>query len=377
MLTFGVSLSTAGAAPKAGDPRGANRTYEAPSSSADPAAPVVSLTFDDGPHPEFTPRILDILKQYGVQATFFELGMNAQRYPDLTRRVVAEGHIIGNHTWDHPRLTRLSDERFNEEIDHTTQLLESITGREVVCTRPPYGDSNPALVAKLAQHGQVSVVWSADSRDFEKPGVDAIVQHALSDLRPGSIILMHDAGGNRDQTIAALPRIIEGIRARGFQIAPVCDRRDHKPYGRLEAVTADAPEHLQASGWTVDPDTHDPIDVHLYVDGAYAAQVGAGAARPDVGASTGLGDGHGYSFAIGATPGEHKVCAFGINTGLGDTNVELGCATVTVAEQPWYDQLGRLLQLLSGGERWEAAPPLHANDALQGLYTAFIPAADG
>jgi peptidoglycan/xylan/chitin deacetylase (PgdA/CDA1 family) len=335
---------------------------------------VVALTFDDGPHPQFTPRILDILQRYGVRATFFELGMNAERYPDLTRRIVAEGHIVGNHTWDHKHLTKLTDEQFDAEIDRTTQVLEQISGHEVVCTRPPYGDADARIVQKLADHGQASVVWSTDSRDFEKPGADAIVHNALAGLRPGAIILMHDAGGNRDETIAALPRIIEGIRAKGYRIEPVCDRRDHRPTGSVERVGSDAPERLQASGWTVDPDTNEPTEVHLYVDGTFAAKAVADRARPDVGAARGAGDAHGFAFDIPAQPGSHHVCVFAINAGLGDTNMEIGCKDIAVAEIPWLDRFGRELHLLPDDGRWEdlpAAPPV--SQALRGLYDSLLP----
>jgi peptidoglycan/xylan/chitin deacetylase (PgdA/CDA1 family) len=351
-----------------------NRIYEAPGTDKDPNAPVVALTFDDGPHPEFTPRILDILKQYGVRATFFELGMNAERYPDVTRRIVAEGHVIGNHTWDHKHLPKLDDEQFAYEIDHTTQVLEQVSGQEIVCTRPPYGDADARIVQKLADRGQASVVWSQDSRDFEKPGADAIVRNALSGLRPGAIILMHDAGGNRDETIAALPRIIEGIRQRGFRIEPVCDARSHKPYGNVERIASDEPERIVARGWTVDPDTTGPTDVHLYVDGAFAAKATAAGPRPDVGRSTGQGDAHGFAFDLPARPGAHRVCLYAINADLGHTNVEIGCRDVKVAEAPWLDRFGRELHLLPDRGRWEDLPtPPAASQALRGLYDTLLP----
>jgi peptidoglycan/xylan/chitin deacetylase (PgdA/CDA1 family) len=155
---------------------------------------VVALTFDDGPHPVFTPQILDILTAKDVKATFFLVGREAERHPDLVRRIVAEGHIIGNHTWNHAHLQGLSEERFSFEIDHTTEVLEAISGQDVVCTRPPYGDAKPDTVERLAAHGQASVVWSADSRDFDKPGPGPIVDHSLEGLRPGSIVLLHDGG---------------------------------------------------------------------------------------------------------------------------------------------------------------------------------------
>lgn len=370
-LSLLASSTVATAAPGSNDPRGANRVYEAPGTARDPAAPVIALTFDDGPNPTYTPQILDILKANGIQATFFMVGRDAEKHPDLVRRVVAEGHVIGNHTWDHAHLSRLSDEQFNAQIDRTTQVLQSISGQEVVCTRPPYGDANPATVAKLAQHGQASVVWSADSRDFEKPGAGAIAQHALAGLTPGGIILVHDGGGDRTQTIAALQPIIDGIRAQGYAFATACDRRSHKPTGAFDGVRSTEPETFTASGWARDPDTTDPTRVQVYIDGTMVQEIVADGARPDLAAPP--DDRHGFSVSGPAAPGDHQVCVKVLNAGLGDTTVELGCQPVTVLPTPWYDQLGRLLTLLDQEERWDAPPPLAAGDALETLVDTLLP----
>jgi peptidoglycan/xylan/chitin deacetylase (PgdA/CDA1 family) len=221
VLAVLLPAAAAVAAPR-GDVRGVDLVEETPQPPAGPGEMVVALTFDDGPHPRYTPPILDVLARYGVQGTFFELGREAERHPDLVQRVVAEGHALGNHTWDHPDLRRLDDQQFAHQIDHTSDVLQSISGLRPVCVRPPAGKSDAGVTSRLAARGLTSVVWTADSRDFEKPGVDAIVHHALDGLRPGSIILLHDGGGNRDQTIAALPTIIERIQAAGYRIAPIC-----------------------------------------------------------------------------------------------------------------------------------------------------------
>jgi peptidoglycan/xylan/chitin deacetylase (PgdA/CDA1 family) len=351
-------------APAANDPRGVNRIYEAPDFAGDPNAPVVALTFDDGPHPKFTPQILDILKAKGVQATFFMLGREAERHPDLVRRVVAEGHIIGNHTWAHPHLQGLAEDRFTAEIDRTTEVLESISGHDVVCTRPPYGDAQPDTVARLAAHGQASVVWSADSRDFEKPGADAIIGHSLAGLGPGSIILLHDGGGIRDQTIAALPHLIDQIRQRGFSFAPVCDGRPHRPEGHIDTLAGDTPESIHVAGWARDPDSDDPAPVRITLDGAVVFDGPADKARGD-----GL---RGFDVRIPATPGAHQVCVVAVNVGLGSDR-ELGCATADAVEAPWFDRLGRYLGLLDSTERWEDAPAALSSEPLSDLVEILVP----
>lgn len=364
-----LSVALAAPAPAANDPRGINRTYEAPGTTQDPNAPVVALTFDDGPS-QYTPAILDILKQNGVQATFFEIGRQVEARADVVRRIVAEGHVLGNHTWDHAHLTKVDDARFNDEVDHTTQVLEQVSGQEIVCTRPPYGDANADTLAKLAAHGQTSVVWSADSRDFEKPGVAAIVHNALSGLRPGAIILMHDGGGNRTETIQALPQIIQGIRAKGYGFVTACDKRVHKPSGHLDAVASNQPETLTAAGWASDPDTSDPIKVQVSLDGQLVSEVLAD------GAHSGSANGHGFSVDVPIATGEHELCVKALNAALGHTDVDLGCAKATPLPAPWYDRLGRALGLLGKSERWELpAPPLPApaDQALQGLIDTLLP----
>jgi peptidoglycan/xylan/chitin deacetylase (PgdA/CDA1 family) len=338
---------------------------EAPGFSLDPAAPVVALTFDDGPHPTYTPQILDILRAKGVRATFFQIGRQAEAHPDLVRRIVAEGHIIANHTWDHAHLRGASDERFAFEVDHTTQVLQSISGQDVVCTRPPYGDADPFTVARLAAHGQASVVWSADSNDYEKPGVPAIVSNALSGLRPGGVILFHDGGGTREQTIAALPQIIDQIRARGYQIAPVCDGRSHRPEGHLEVAASDEPELVHLAGWAADPDTDTPLTVRILIDGAQVAELAADRPRDDAR--------RGFDTTIPAAPGDRRVCVVAVNAGLGSADTELGCATVSVAEIRWYDRLGRALGLLDGSERFDVPAPLPSDEALGAMVGVLFP----
>ena len=206
----------------AADERGVNHVYETPSSPYRSSDPVVAITFDDGPNATYTPQVLDILGRYGAQATFFELGQEVAARPQLSQRIVSEGHAVAGHTWSHVDLTRLPSSQWPHQIGDTTAAIESATRQKVVCTRPPNGASNAGVVDRLRQYGQASVVWTADTHDFQRPGVSTIVNRALSGLHNGSIILMHDGGGDRSQTVAALPSIIEGIRARGYRLVPIC-----------------------------------------------------------------------------------------------------------------------------------------------------------
>ncbi|MBB4840219.1 cellulose synthase/poly-beta-1,6-N-acetylglucosamine synthase-like glycosyltransferase/spore germination protein YaaH/peptidoglycan/xylan/chitin deacetylase (PgdA/CDA1 family) [Sphingomonas kyeonggiensis] len=194
----------------------------------------VALTFDDGPDPDWTPKILDILKAKQVTGTFFMIGENAMAEPFLVRRVVDEGNEIGSHTFTHPNLALASARGTRIELNATQRLLEAYTGRSVRLFRAPYfGDAEPttadelipALTAQRA--GYTNVGLHVDPNDWQRPGTDEIVNTVLREVEAGNyeqsgqIILLHDGGGDRSQTIAALPRIIDALRAKGYQFVPV------------------------------------------------------------------------------------------------------------------------------------------------------------
>ena len=188
----------------------------------------VAITFDDGPDPEWTPQVLDILKAANVKAAFFLVGFNAEQYPGLVRRIVAEGHEIGNHTYYHPNLALCWPEHIRLELNATQLLLETITGRTTTLFRPPYAaDTSPSKVSeltplKIAQDlGYLVVLESIDPQDWAKPGADIILQRVKQQRPDGNIILLHDAGGDRGQTIEALPRILDYLQTRGDTIVPL------------------------------------------------------------------------------------------------------------------------------------------------------------
>lgn len=184
----------------------------------------VALTFDDGPDPIWTPQILDILDRYGVKATFFATGEQVTKYPDLARAIVDRGNSIGNHTWAHARLTATTHQGVLDQLTSTSTVIRQATGYIVSCARPPYGAGNPEVLNTIAGLGMRPAYWSVDTSDYRRPGVASIISRALS-VAPDGVVLMHDGGGDRSQTVAALPAIIEGLQARGLGITRVCDSR--------------------------------------------------------------------------------------------------------------------------------------------------------
>lgn len=189
----------------------------------------VAITFDDGPDPKWTPRILEILKQYNVKATFFVLGVKVEDNPRLLRRILEEGHEIGIHSYTHPDMYVASEERIMLELNASQRLIETITGRSTILFRPPYSDCMPHTPAelkpfKIAQDmGYLTVAYTIDTEDWAKPGVDNILNRVRQQRSEGNIVLMHDAGGNREQTIEALPLVIEYLRKRGDNIVPLSE----------------------------------------------------------------------------------------------------------------------------------------------------------
>ncbi|BCB85348.1 hypothetical protein Psuf_026610 [Phytohabitans suffuscus] len=188
----------------------------------------VALTFDDGPDPWWTPRVQRVLDRYGVDATFFVVGSQVARHPELVRRLVAGGHEIGVHTFTHPRLSTLASWRRHAEYSQTQLAIARAAGVRTSLLRFPYSsqpdaidDSEWDLIREAGHLGYLVVVNDRDSRDWARPGVDAIVHDATPPGDSGAIVLMHDAGGNRAQTVAALDRLIPRLLARGYRFTTV------------------------------------------------------------------------------------------------------------------------------------------------------------
>jgi len=182
----------------------------------------VALTFDDGPGPD-TPAVLAELKKAGVPATFFVIGRNVKANPEVLRQVVADGHEVGIHTWNHPDMTTLKPAQQKAEIENTAGEVLAVAGTAGRLFRAPYGAVDPSVLKRAEDSKLLSVLWDVDTQDWTGPSPDQIVQAAVSGAQPGSIILMHDGPGNRASTVAAVPRLIKELRAKGFSFATVGD----------------------------------------------------------------------------------------------------------------------------------------------------------
>ncbi len=184
---------------------------------------LVALTFDDGPAEKYTDAYLDILDQYNIHATFFCLGQNVETYPDLAKKICDRGSEVMSHTYQHQQLTALDASALQQEFSSTFSNIESTTGVKTTGFRPPYGAFSEKAWLNSGGLASVSVLWNQDSLDWKRPGADAIVENCLKNVTSGSIILMHDGGGNRDQDVEALPRIIESLQSQGYEFVTVSD----------------------------------------------------------------------------------------------------------------------------------------------------------
>ncbi|WP_328997514.1 polysaccharide deacetylase family protein [Kribbella sp. NBC_00709] len=168
---------------------------------------VLYLTFDDGPQHEWTPKVLEVLRKHHAQATFFVIGIQVAQFPELVTAERAAGHHVGNHTYDHKTLTRLPEAKMRQEVAQ---------GIKSKCLRPPEGATNAQVHAIAAAYHQREVLWDVDTEDWEKPGTAHIEHAIMSGARPGAIILMHDGGGNRSETVAALDSALTKLTRLGY-----------------------------------------------------------------------------------------------------------------------------------------------------------------
>jgi peptidoglycan/xylan/chitin deacetylase (PgdA/CDA1 family) len=180
----------------------------------------IALTFDDGPGP-YTIELLKVLERYHVKATFFAIGEMLRYFSQATVRELKDGDVVGDHTETHPPLATLSAHDQYEELFEQLARIELVGGPRPVLFRPPYGSFNATTMRELAKLHLLMVLWSVDTGDYLMPGVAVIVERALAGAHPGAIILMHDGGGNRSQTIAALPEIITRLRSEGYDLVTI------------------------------------------------------------------------------------------------------------------------------------------------------------
>jgi len=185
---------------------------------------VVALTFDDGPRPPFTDAILDVLRDQGIVATFFLVGENVERHPELARRIVREGHAVGNHGWAHRALDKLSAEEAHYEISRGARAIRQATGVQPGIFRPPFGalDSRirgPEGIA--ADHGQTLVMWSVETRDWATRSPRAVAVGTLREVEPGAVVLLHDGGGDREHVVTATRWMVGHLARQGYHFVTV------------------------------------------------------------------------------------------------------------------------------------------------------------
>jgi peptidoglycan-N-acetylglucosamine deacetylase len=191
---------------------------------------VIALTFDDGPDPRYTPQIAAILKEYDAKATFFVVGQRVKAHPKIVRQLMDQQHELANHTYTHPDLRRISPTKLREEVQATQEEIYKHTGLRPLLFRPPGGVYNEALVKVAKDAGFLVIMWSwhQDTRDWSDPGVKKITNKVLKNARNGDIVLFHDYGGNRKQTVEALKIIMPELKKRGYQFVTVSELMKHR-----------------------------------------------------------------------------------------------------------------------------------------------------
>jgi len=181
--------------------------------------PYIALTFDDGPNQKLTPRLLDLLAEHHIHVTFFVLGENAEQHPEILQRAAREGHEIGNHSWSHPNLVKLSEENVRSQIKRTEELITNITGSRPAVFRPPYGSLTTHQKHFIHDElGYEIILWDVDPLDWKEPGPSVVSNRILKETRPGSIVLSHDIHA---QTIQAMPATLTELEAKGFKFVTV------------------------------------------------------------------------------------------------------------------------------------------------------------
>ncbi|WP_443029327.1 polysaccharide deacetylase family protein [Sporofaciens musculi] len=190
-------------------------TIEHKTSSMEGEAPRIAITFDDGPSAHCTGRLLDGLKERGIKGTFFLIGKNAEENPELVKRLYEEGHLIGNHTYSHVEITKLSDEDAKKEIMETDRVISSITGEHVEYMRPPFGLWQEELEEEL---DVMPVMWSVDPLDWTTKNVEEVVNKVVTETEENDIILLHDC---YDSSVDAALRIVDILKKKGFEFVTV------------------------------------------------------------------------------------------------------------------------------------------------------------
>ena len=297
-----------GAAAAAGSgPQPAFYTYQAPGGAATAGQRVIALTFDDGPSP-YTPQVLSVLEQYHVPATFFEVGYEVANYPQYSRMLTTAGYPVENHTWNHPDLATMSAAQVGSQIDMTQQEIKAVTGTVPNCLRPPYDAFNATVLNQVAQRGMTTMSYSVDPSDYKLPGAGVIASRVINAAFPGAVVGMHDGGGDRSQTVAALSQIISGLRAKGYSFVSVCGSNAFSgpqtsavyPFGSAPAESTTATSNTPFVGAAMTPSgngywlTSTDGGVFTFGDAAFHGSAGAIRLNEPIVGMAATPDGGGY-----------------------------------------------------------------------------------
>jgi len=209
--------------------------------------PYIAMTFDDGPEQKLTPKLLDLLAQHHIKATFFVIGQNAAEFPDIVARAAREGHEIGNHSWSHPNFAKMSDEAVRRQLRQTDDAIKQATGKRPTLMRPPYGNLSPRQKQWVHnEFGYRIVLWDVDPLDWKRPGPAVVCNRILHETRPGSIVLSHDI---HPGTIEAMHDTLDQLEAKGFKFVTVSDLIDMaKPETPAPATVKSQPSPAPSAG---------------------------------------------------------------------------------------------------------------------------------
>lgn len=201
---------------------------------------IVAITFDDGPDDKYTTQVLDLLAEYNVKATFFIIGKNAEKHPEVILRQFEEGHELANHTYSHPWNTTLK--RIEEELQKTNNIIYSITGFKPTLFRPVGGLYTDGMIDVAVENGYTVIMWSwhQDTEDWKDPGVNKITGKVLDGTKPGDVILFHDGGSDRTQTVEALKEILPELKKQGYQFVTISEMLEIKNEKRPNEVQGDS-----------------------------------------------------------------------------------------------------------------------------------------
>jgi peptidoglycan/xylan/chitin deacetylase (PgdA/CDA1 family) len=183
--------------------------------------PYIAMTFDDGPHATLTPKLLDLLAAHHIKATFFLIGQNVVDHPEIVQRAIREGHEVGNHSWSHPNLGKMSDDAVRRELRRTDEAIQNATGKKPTIMRPPYGSMTARQKRWIHEEfGYDIILWDVDPLDWKEPGPTTVCNRILKETRPGSIVLSHDIHRG---TIEAMPATLEQLEAKHFKFVTVSE----------------------------------------------------------------------------------------------------------------------------------------------------------